>query len=114
VAVYRPRVLRLREPLIQSVQLFTSDEDVPPKYKTGSGISFRILITVADQNIVRSLCTVDIDLRKLPQGAIKRCENGTRQYFEAQYDLGLTFAGELQLKLMYEGTVIGGGTSSYF
>jgi hypothetical protein len=55
-----------------------------------------------------------VNLRKLPQGAFRRGDNGSTQFYEVHFDLVLTFGGEIQVKVMYEGAVIESGSSRYY
>ena len=97
-------------PLPYKNTLFTSDDDIPPKYKTDSGILFFFFGSSLFTQ-VHFLADITVNLRHLPHSAWKKCNNG--QYYQATYQLGLIFGPELTLKVMYEGKVLGAANALY-
>ena len=108
IANYPARMYKQRGSLLYKSTLYTSEDEVPPKFKTSSGKSCN---TFVYRDSVQVLCNVTVDLRRLPKASWKSCQNG--QYFQAIYDIGLLFGPELVLKFMVEGRVLESANARY-
>lgn len=63
---------------------------------------------------VTQLCTVHVDLRKLPPRAFQVQEGQNGKYYQGMYQLGLVFGPELVFKFMFNGQVYGTAMARYF
>jgi len=66
-----------------------STKDSPPEYKDNSSVSL--------------LCSLTVDLKKLPLAAIAKKEGPVGEYYRVDYDLGIGFGpAGIEFKLLYE------------
>ena len=63
---------------------------------------------------VKQLCTVQVNLRKLPPRAFQLQEGLNGKYYQGTYQLGLVFGPELVFKFMFNGQVLGTAMARYF
>jgi hypothetical protein len=54
-----------------------------------------------------------LDLRQLPGGAFTRYSENNKQFYQATYELGLSFGAELVLTFLHQGRVIGSVAARY-
>jgi len=74
-----------------------------------------IIFIHSDLNIiVKVLCSLPVNHRKIPAAAFKLKTGKTGQkYYVVSYELELTFGSELLFKLVHEGQVIESVTANY-
>jgi hypothetical protein len=86
------------------------DDADPPAYRDERGTS----TIVHRQILVKPLCAIDVDLKKLPEGTfvLYRGEGGAS--YQAQFDLVLVFGSVVLLQLMYGDQVIVEQSVKYF
>jgi hypothetical protein len=106
----RDWIYKKRNPLLHSSILYYSEEDPPPEYANPSSGIANSIYALLIVYLVKELCRIDFDLRKLPHAAFRR--NG--QVYQAEYQLGLTFGPELVLRIFHGGRVIAMCTARYF
>jgi hypothetical protein len=62
---------------------------------------------------VKTLCTLEVDVRAVPQAAFE-LRNGKRgAFYEVRYNLALCFGPELIFSFRHEDTVVGSVVSKY-
>ena len=64
---------------------------------------------------VTSLCSLSVDLRKLPKDVITKSSGPGGEYYRVDYDLGITFsAGGIEFRFLHEGKVMGFVDADYY
>ena len=65
--------------------------------------------------IVTSLCSLSVDLRKLPKDVITRSSGPGGEFYRVDYDLGVTFSpAGIEFKFLHEGKVMGFVDADYY
>jgi hypothetical protein len=57
-------------------------------------------------NVVKRLCTIEVDLKKLPEGAFVLYKGKAGNFYQTGFDLVLVFGSVVLLQLMYGHQVI--------
>jgi hypothetical protein len=93
----------------RNLDLLACSKATPPTYRDdGTFSNFSIL-----RIDVYKVCTIEVDLHKLPRRAFSFREGPLGHYYHVEYQLGVTFGALLEFKLMWEGAVFGKARSKY-
>jgi hypothetical protein len=80
--------------------VFICSSPNPPEYRDESGTS-SLAYTQSLMEPVQRVCTLELDLKKLPEGAFTLYKGNKGRYFQAKFDLVLVFASTVTLKFMF-------------
>ena len=90
-------------------RLYVCEESVLPNYKNNWGNIMRF----PTLSIVKLLCEVTVNLRDLPTKAFELHQGEKGEFYQAKYDLGLTFGSELVFTFLYNEQVLGRASTRY-
>jgi len=62
---------------------------------------------------VRRHCTLELDLKNLPEGAFKLYKGSKGEFYQAKFDLALIFEGVVTLQLRYGNAMLQKQTADY-
>ena len=66
-------------------------------------------------NPVTPLCSLSVDLRKLPKDALRKDSGPSGEFYRVDYDLGITFGpGGIEFKFLHNGKVMGLVEADYY
>jgi len=100
-------------PLNYTVNLLACDDDVAPEYADNPACIIPLNMDVL--MLVQSLCTLTVDLRKLPRHAFSQLTGPKGKYYQTIFSLGVTFgAAGIEFRFLYENVVMGTVNCDYF
>lgn len=101
-------------PLNYTVNLLACDDDIAPEYADNPACTTPLLIA-NELMVVQSLCTLTVDLRKLPRHAFSQLTGPKGKYYQTIFSLGVTFgAAGIEFRFLYENVAMGTVNCDYF